>query len=77
MNIRAPTNTNLLKAKIAEQGYDAYVSYLAGMLFISRTTASKKLYGYAQFTQSEIITLRDVLDLSIEDVNTIFLGGST
>lgn len=74
MHIRAPTNTNLLKVKMMQQGHEAYVSYLSKILSISRTTASKKLYGNAQFTQSEIFILRNALLLSSEEVCQIFLN---
>ena len=68
------TNTNLLKSKMVAVGDDNYVQCLADLLHISRTTASKKLYGEKDFTQSEITILTVKYRLSAEDIKNIFVG---
>lgn len=69
------TNTNLLKAKMIAAGDEHFTTVLADVLNLSRTTASKKLNGVIDFTQSEILILKNKYHLSPEEVNEIFVEG--
>lgn len=68
------TNTNLLKSKMAQFGDTNFVKSLANILDISRTTASKKLNGQADFSSSEILILAKRYNLSADDIKNIFVG---
>ena len=68
------TNVNLLKAAMAKKGDLNFVACLAELLNIGRSTASKKLNGKAEFTQSEIVKIAEHYDLTAEDIKQIFVG---
>lgn len=72
---RAPTNANLLKARMIEKGDGNFIKCLSFCLNISRPTASGKLQGKIPFTQPEIQLLMIRYDLTAEDVINIFLKG--
>lgn len=52
-------------------------SELAKKLEISETSLNKKLKGNSQFKQEEIRTIIDVIQMSIDDVATIFFSKKT
>lgn len=66
------TDTNLLKARMVANGDEHFTNVLSDVLHISRTTASRKLNGLLDFTQSEINELKNRYDLSADDIDTIF-----
>lgn len=68
------TNTNLLKSKMIAAGDENFVQAIADHLNCSRTTASKKLNGGLQFSQSEIAVIADHYDLSADEIKQIFIG---
>lgn len=45
---------------------------LAAKIGVSATTLNKKLRGHTSFTQKEIASICEVLDLSGEDISTYF-----
>lgn len=69
------TNSNLLKAKMIAFGDEHFTNVLSDVLNISRTTASRKLNGLLDFTQSEINKLKSRYNLSAEDIDQIFYEG--
>lgn len=69
------TNSNLLKAKMIAVGDEHFTNVLSDVLNISRTTASRKLNGLLDFTQSEINKLKSRYNLSAEDIDQIFYEG--
>lgn len=75
MQIRAPTNVNLLKAKMMEYGHEFYVKALMDLLKISRTTASRKLKAEIPFSQIEILRIKTEYNLSSEELDKIFFKG--
>lgn len=75
MQIRAPTNVNLLKSKMMEYGHEFYVKTLMDLLGISRTTASRKLKAEIPFSQIEIMKIKIEYSLSPDEINKIFFEG--
>lgn len=75
LQIRAPTNINLLKSKMMEHGYEFYVKALMDLLGISRTTASRKLKAEIPFSQIEILKIKIKFHLSPEELDKIFFKG--
>jgi len=75
LQIRAPTNVNLLKAKMMEYGHEFYVKALMDLLKISRTTASRKLKAEIPFSQIEILRIKTEYNLSSEELDKIFFKG--
>lgn len=67
-------NMNLLKSKMTLLGDTNFVSCIAELLNISRSTASKKLSGLSPFTDVEIAILTKKYGLSGEDLKEIFVG---
>lgn len=67
-------NALLLKSKMILYGDDNFVLAIAKLLDISRQTASAKLSGESDFTQSEIRTISNHYHLSAEDIKNIFVG---
>ena len=67
------TNTNLLKARMVEQGDEDFVGKLAELLGISRNTASSRLNGKTPFDQREIFLISVKYGLSDEDIRKIFV----
>ena len=68
------TNVNLLKSIMAKNGDLNFVACLASLLGAGRSTASKRLNGKTEFTQSEIATITEHYDLTAEDIKKIFVG---
>ena len=68
------TNVNLLKSTMAKAGDLNFVACIAKLLNLSRTTASKKLNGKADFTQSEISKIAERYELSADNIKEIFVG---
>ena len=68
------TNVNLLKSAMAKQGETNFVACITKLLHVSRSTASKKLNGKADFTQSEIAKIAEHYKLTAENIKEIFVG---
>lgn len=69
------TNTKFLKKKLVDSGCDDFVKGLADILNISRPTASRKLNGETDFTQSELTILAERLNISAEEIGINFCKG--
>ena len=69
------TNTKFLKKKMVESGIDDFVKGLSDILNISRSTASRKLNGKTDFTQSELSILAERLNISAEEIGVNFCKG--
>lgn len=66
-------NVLKLKAKLVEKGKN--VDYLADSLKVNRTTIYRKLAaGGDDFTIGEVDKISQVLNLSVADINNIFLA---
>lgn len=72
MKIEIKTNTNLLKAKRVEYGYNQ--ENMANFLNISSISYGMKERGEYDFSQTEIAILIVVLKLSFKEVNAIFFA---
>lgn len=66
------TNTKFLKKKLVDAGIDDFVKGLCEILNISRPTASMKLYGEVDFTQSELGILVAKLNISGDELKENF-----
>lgn len=66
------TNTNLLKAKRIEFGYNQ--ENMGDFLKISSISYGLKERGEYEFTQTELVTLILLLKLTPKDVNAIFFA---
>jgi plasmid maintenance system antidote protein VapI len=55
-------------------GDEEFASAISKLLNISRQTASAKLNGKNDFTQSEIVRISNHYHLSAEDIKNIFIG---
>lgn len=64
------TNTQALRDKIAERGLK--LGYVAKCVKMSRQCLHNKIYGSSEFTVSEINAMRDVLNLSTDELMRIF-----
>lgn len=60
-----PTNSNLLRGRIAEMGYTQ--KEVAKMIGITHQSFSDKINNKSHFKVSEIIKLCDVLEISDKD----------
>lgn len=67
------TNVNLLKAAMAKVGDTNFVADIARLLNVSRSTASTKLNGKAEFKQSEIAKIAKHYNLTAENIKEIFV----
>ena len=63
---------NKLKAKIVENGFT--IEQIAQKLGINYVTLYRKLSSDTEFTRNEIAMLKDILRLSIEEIDNIFFG---
>lgn len=63
---------NKLKAKIVENGFT--LEQIAQKLGINPATMYRKMSLESDFTRNEIAMLKDLLSLTIEDINTIFFA---
>lgn len=59
-----------LKAEVIRAGYS--ITSFAGALNLSRTAIYRKMRGVSEFKQSEIVKIKNVLNLTPEMVKTIF-----
>lgn len=66
------TNTRLLEQKIKDSGLK--LTYIADRLGVVWITLRRKLDGENEFKQSEIVVLKDLLQLTDEDTKAIFLA---
>ena len=69
------TNTKFLKKKLIDAGIDNFIKGLSDILNISRPTASRKLNGETDFTQSELAVLAERLNISAEEIGINFCEG--
>lgn len=65
-------DTNKLKQKIKEKGLK--FGYLAQLLGISENTFTKKMKGIVDFKATELKILRDVLELTNEELDSVFFA---
>lgn len=63
-----------LKKKMLDKNRDDFGNYLAEILKVTAGTASKKLNEEIKFTLDDVKLLSTELDLTIDDVNKIFMG---
>lgn len=66
------TDTKLLEEKIRSSGYR--LEFLAERAGMSRETLRKKMNNRSFFDTVEIAVLRDMLNLSLEEVERIFFA---
>lgn len=66
------TNTNKLKAKIAERGLT--MKKLAENINISSSTFSQKVSGKVKFSQDDIRKIDKELNLTADELREIFLS---
>lgn len=59
---------NLIKHKMLDMNRDDFITFLTEILNCSRQTASNKLNGITDFTESEIAILSDKLNFSAEEL---------
>lgn len=64
---------NLPEFRAAVARADITNRSLAGYLGLSEQALYNKMSGKTEFKNSEIVKLTEILDLSMEDVNLIFL----
>lgn len=67
-------NVKLLKSKMILYGDEEFTNAISNLLGISRQTASAKLKGESEFTQSEIKMISQHYHLSADDIKNIFVG---
>lgn len=67
-------NTRLLKSKMILYSDEDFVTAISKLLNITRQTASSKLNGESDFTQSEIKIISNHYHLSAEDIKNIFVS---
>lgn len=65
-------NRYKLKAKIVEKGFN--LEQIAQKLGINPATMYRKMTLESDFTRNEIAILKEVLNLSIEEINAIFFA---
>lgn len=65
-------NKNKFKAKILESGYT--VEKLAGQMGINAVTLYRKINEKTDFTRTEILAIKKILNLSVSDVDSIFFA---
>lgn len=68
-------NVKLLKSKMVLFGDDSFCEMLAKILNITRQTASAKLNGKSDFSQTEIAIISKHYCLSDEEIRKIFFEG--
>lgn len=59
---------NLIKHKMLDMKRDDFITFLTEILSCSRQTASNKLNGITDFTESEIAILSDKLNFSADEL---------
>lgn len=68
-------NVKKLKSKMVLCGDEDFVLATANVIGVSRQTASNKLRGESEFTQSEIAKISKWYSLTDEEVYEIFIEG--
>lgn len=68
-------NVKLLKMKMVEAGDEDFSKSLASILEVTRQTASAKLNGESELTQSEIARISNHYHFSDEEIRKIFVEG--
>lgn len=63
---------NLIKHKMLDMKRDDFITFLTEILNCSRQTASNKLNGITDFTESEIAILSDKLNFSADELKKAF-----
>lgn len=66
------TNTSLLREKIKKSGYK--MSFIAKKLDVDPSTFSRKLNNKAEFWESEMNILSNLLKMSATEKNAIFFA---
>lgn len=69
------TNTDLLKAKIESSGYK--LKYIAAKIGLSYQGFLNKINNKTEFTAPEIKGLCDLLEISIEEKESIFFASDS
>lgn len=69
-------NVKLLKSKMVLYGDEDFVTAISKLLEIARQTASAKLHGKSDFTQTEIAIISRRYSLSADDIQKIFIDES-
>lgn len=59
---------NLIKHKMLDMKRDDFITFLTEIINCSRQTASNKLNGITDFTESEIAILSDKLNFSADEL---------
>ena len=70
-------NVKLLKMKMVEAGDEDFSKILASILDVARQTASAKLSGDSEWTQSEIARVSNHYQLTDEEIRMIFVDGDS
>ena len=70
-------NAPMLKSKMVLCGDEDFVKTIASLLNITRQTASAKLNGESEWTQTEIVIVSKHYGLTDEEVRKIFLEGES
>ena len=63
-------NRNILEGRIKEKGYN--IEKIANKIGVNTATFYRKLSGESDFFRLEILKISEILELSFEDVNSIF-----
>ena len=64
----------LLKMKMLEHDRDDFNKYLAEILNTTEATASRKLNGETKFSLDDVKAISKELNLSLEEIDSIFIG---
>lgn len=70
-------NAKILKSKMVLAGDEDFVNSLSKILGVSRQTASTKLNGESELTETEIKKLAVHYNMTDEDIRQIFIEGDT
>ena len=62
----------LFKYYVARKGYK--LNEIAEILGVNSSTLYRKITGENDFTRSEIITLKNILELTIEELDKLFFN---
>lgn len=68
-------NVKLLKSKMVLCGDEEFVAAISKILSVSRQTASAKLNGEREFTQTEIALISKHYCLTGDEIQKIFIDG--
>ena len=70
-------NAPILKSKMVLYGDEDFIKTIAQLLNVTRQTASAKLNGESEWTQTEIAIVSKHYGLTDEEVRMIFLEGES